>query len=64
MDLSHGLQFTKLSEGECNRLLNAMIGVFLDAIVRGLEIADCHRQEQLATPCLLLEGFERALAKQ
>ena len=64
MDLPDGLQLGELGEGEHDRLPNATIGILLDAIVRSLEVADRHGEEQLATPRLLLQGLERALAEQ
>jgi hypothetical protein len=54
MDLPNRLQLSELVEGEHDRLLNATIGVFLNAIVRRLEVADRHGQEQFAAPRLLL----------
>ena len=64
MDLPDGLQLGELGEDERDRLLDATIGILLDAIVRSLEVADRHGEEQLAAPRLLLQGFERALAEQ
>ena len=64
MDLPHRLQLGELGEGERDRLLNATIGVLLDAIVRRLEVADRHGEEEFAAAGLLLQGFERALAEQ
>ena len=64
MDLPNGLQFAELGEDERDRLLNATIGILLDPIVRALEIADRHGEEELTAAGLLLQGFERALAEQ
>ena len=64
MNLPHRLQFGEFIEGEHDRLLDASIRVLLNAIVRRFQVADRHGQEQLAAPRLLLQCFERALAKQ
>lgn len=64
MDLTHGLQLGEFVEGERDRLLDATVGVFLDAVVRRLQVADRHGKEELAAPGLLFQCFERTLAKQ
>ena len=59
-----GLQLGELGEDERDRLLDATIGILLDAIVRRLEVADRHGEEEFAAAGLLLQGLERALAEQ
>src|SRR5215470_13705 len=49
---------------QCDRLLHAAVGVFLDAVARTLHIADRYSKEELAAGRLLLQGFERALTEQ
>src|SRR5271166_6905835 len=64
MDLAHCLQLVELGEHKRNCILDTAVWILLDSVIRRLEITDCHRQQQLATPGFLFEGFERALAKQ
>ncbi len=47
MDLPNRLQLGELDENKRDRLLDAAIGILFDPIVRGLEVADCHGEEEL-----------------
>ncbi|HEX6688789.1 MAG TPA: hypothetical protein VF085_09010 [Solirubrobacterales bacterium] len=64
VDLADRLQVAELVEHERDGLLDTAIGILLDPIVRALEVADRHGEEELAAAGLLLQGFERALAEQ
>src|ERR1700730_8772520 len=48
MDLPDGLQLSKFGEDQCDRLLHAAVGIFLDAVTRTLHIADRYGEEELA----------------
>ena len=57
MDLTGTLELGKLREDELQCLPDALVGILLDPVMRGLEIADGDGQEELATVGLLLQGF-------
>lgn len=63
MHLANRLHLGELGEHQGNRLLDAPIGIGLNAVAAGAHVADGHRHEQLAAARLLLQCLKRALAQ-
>src|SRR5882757_6769662 len=63
MNLPNALEFSKFLEYEADCFAYPGIGINIDSIVTNLDIADRHREEELATTSLLFESFQRALPK-
>ena len=59
----NALQLVELVENETDRVLHATIGIFLDPVIVGLQIANRHGPDELAAPGLLLNGLGSALAE-
>ena len=61
--LADRLQFRKLPEDERDPILNPPIGIFLDAAVLGLHVADRDGQVKFAAPRLLAHRLHRPLTE-
>ncbi len=64
MHLPHAAALAELAEYQGDGLADPQIRIDLDRVVPRLAVADRHGEEQLATPRLLAQGLERALAEQ
>jgi hypothetical protein len=64
MHLANALEFSELGKHQGERLLHSPVRILLDPITTHLDVADCHREEELTALGLELQGLERTLAQQ
>jgi hypothetical protein len=55
--LSNALQLLEHVEDKDDRVLHATIGILLDPVIIGLQIANRHGSDEFAAPGLLLDGL-------
>ena len=64
MNLPDALELGELAKHQADRFADPQVRILLDPVMPDFDVANRDGEKQLAAPCLLAQGLERALAQK